>query len=135
MGLKLELDLPDELAAELQHSADLQMRSLHDLCVKELHHYIYGHLPAGKRATDEEVAAFRAEREASRRITIPAKQRNRIFERCEGRCAYCDGTISYSEPFHIDHIMPLSKGGTNAESNLTLSCVACNVRKGAKALV
>lgn len=34
--------------------------------------------------------------------------------------------------FHIDHILPLEKGGTSALSNLALSCGGCNSMKAAK---
>jgi hypothetical protein len=129
MGLKIEIDLPDDLAAHLERIAKRDMRTLHDLIAKELHHFVFGHWPVGQRATEEEVAAFRLRREKSPRITLSAKQRNQIYERCEGKCAYCEGTILFNEVFHIDHIHPISKGGTNDDSNLTLSCVACNVRK------
>lgn len=34
--------------------------------------------------------------------------------------------------FHVDHIMPLSKGGAHSESNLQLATASYNLRKGAK---
>jgi hypothetical protein len=46
-------------------------------------------------------------------------------------CAYCDCELSYGD-IHIDHIVPLSKGGTNDIENLALSCKPCNLRKGAR---
>jgi len=34
--------------------------------------------------------------------------------------------------YHIDHAVPLSKGGTNDIDNLVFACTRCNSRKGAK---
>lgn len=37
------------------------------------------------------------------------------------------------DSFHVDHLIPVSKGGPEWElSNLELSCAPCNLRKGAK---
>jgi 5-methylcytosine-specific restriction endonuclease McrA len=33
---------------------------------------------------------------------------------------------------HIDHIVPLAKGGKNELDNLQLLCGKCNLKKGAK---
>lgn len=35
-------------------------------------------------------------------------------------------------PLHIEHIIPLAKGGGSNEENLWLSCPVCNSHKGAK---
>lgn len=41
-------------------------------------------------------------------------------------------TEQYRPPSHatIDHVVPLSAGGSNALSNLVLSCEDCNERRG-----
>ena len=43
-------------------------------------------------------------------------------------CAYCK--LKPSE--HIDHIIPLSRGGDNSLGNLTGACASCNLSKGSK---
>lgn len=48
-----------------------------------------------------------------------------------GVCTACRCDLSESG-YHIDHMMPLSKGGANDKSNLQLLCPTCNRRKGAK---
>jgi 5-methylcytosine-specific restriction endonuclease McrA len=47
--------------------------------------------------------------------------------RCSAQCAYCGTTKGTIE---VEHIVPLSRGGTDAQDNLTLACPACNRRKG-----
>jgi 5-methylcytosine-specific restriction endonuclease McrA len=46
-----------------------------------------------------------------------------------GRCAYCRGPYE-----HIDHAIPLARGGTAWPSNLVPACADCNFRKKARAL-
>lgn len=46
----------------------------------------------------------------------------------KGRCAEC----RHKKRLEIDHIIPLSKGGTNARTNLQLLCRSCNARKNAR---
>jgi hypothetical protein len=49
-----------------------------------------------------------------------------------GLCPYCNKKI---EVGHIDHIIPVSKGGTNARENLAWVCASCNLRKHNKSLL
>ncbi len=48
-------------------------------------------------------------------------------------CTYCGTTCA--DNYHIDHIEPLSKGGSNSIDNLTISCPSCNQSKGNKQLL
>jgi len=45
----------------------------------------------------------------------------------EGLCIYCKTSIK--EGYHADHIMPLSRGGSNYPSNIQLLCSHCNISK------
>jgi hypothetical protein len=45
-----------------------------------------------------------------------------------GRCLHC----STSMDLQVDHIMPVSKGGTDEERNLQPLCGSCNRRKAAR---
>lgn len=55
-----------------------------------------------------------------------------ILKRQKLKCAECSISIRSQEDRHVDHIMPLSKGGTNWPSNLQVLCATCNLRKAAK---
>jgi hypothetical protein len=60
---------------------------------------------------------------------LPAAEKQRIsqivFERDEWVCLHC-GT---PENLTVDHIIPLSRGGTNDFGNLQTLCKPCNSRK------
>ena len=47
------------------------------------------------------------------------------------RCAYCEADLTIVG-YHIDHVVPLSRGGSNGRENLAAACPACNVTKGDK---
>lgn len=49
-----------------------------------------------------------------------------------GLCAYCGCKLNGK--YHVDHIIPLSRGGSNNADNLTLTCARCNLSKGDKLL-
>ena len=45
------------------------------------------------------------------------------------RCACCGVKLS---TYHVDHIVPLSRGGSNDKINLQILCAPCNLNKSAK---
>lgn len=55
-----------------------------------------------------------------------APVRLRIFERDNYTCRYCGRR---GEKLECDHVLPLSRGGTNDDSNLAAACVPCNRSK------
>lgn len=57
------------------------------------------------------------------------KLRFRIFMRDGFKCRYC-GRSPPEVELHLDHVVPLSRGGTDDESNLCAACQACNAGKG-----
>lgn len=53
-----------------------------------------------------------------------------LFELQKGKCALCKKSIKRG--YHVDHNIPLARGGTNDKYNLQLLCAPCNVRKSAR---
>jgi len=73
--------------------------------------------------------------------SIKKGTRLKVFNKYNGRCAYCGVSIVY-EKFHVDHIEPLFRGSTNKDlehfgrtkgrnsiENYNPSCVSCNSSK------
>jgi len=71
--------------------------------------------------------ALKASRDAR---SVSERDLLRLIARYGGKCAYC-GLEDYS---HIDHIVPLSKGGRHALGNLLPACAYCNLSKHARLL-
>lgn len=47
------------------------------------------------------------------------------------KCYWCNNKI-INNNYHIDHYVPLSKGGEHTINNLVVSCPNCNLKKGNK---
>jgi 5-methylcytosine-specific restriction endonuclease McrA len=63
------------------------------------------------------------------RQELPKWVRTALRRRQRHTCQWC-GTTAARAVLEIDHIHPVSKGGTNEFSNLQLLCRRCNRRKG-----
>lgn len=59
---------------------------------------------------------------ATRRI--PASVRHEVLS--SGPCAYCGDLFSEV----VDHVLPVSRGGSGAQENLAPACTNCNEQKG-----
>ncbi len=66
-------------------------------------------------------------------MVINKKRRFQVLERDGFRCRYC-GANGTAEQLHVDHILPVSRGGSDDLDNLVASCHACNLGKGAHLL-
>jgi 5-methylcytosine-specific restriction endonuclease McrA len=62
------------------------------------------------------------------RRSIPQRVRHEVWRRDEGRCVDCNSR----ERLEFDHIIPISKGGSNTARNIELRCENCNRRKADK---
>jgi len=71
-----------------------------------------------------------APRPRNSREHIPARIREEVLTRDGYRCRIC-GASSDEDYLEIDHLRPVSQGGTNAPSNLRTLCRRCNRSRGA----
>jgi 5-methylcytosine-specific restriction endonuclease McrA len=53
-----------------------------------------------------------------------------ILKAQKGKCALC--RVNLGEKYEVDHITPISAGGSNWPRNLQVTCVECNRSKGTK---
>ena len=62
------------------------------------------------------------------RIVLSKKIRFEVFKRDSFTCQYC-GRSAPEAILHVDHIMPVSKGGDSDITNLITACDSCNQGK------
>ena len=53
-----------------------------------------------------------------------------VFEMHGGRCGICSEFIDRREGFHVDHIIPLARGGMHSYLNTQPAHPRCNLQKG-----
>jgi len=64
---------------------------------------------------------------------IPVSLRQRIVSLDARRCAYCQSPEALmGVTFEIEHIIPISAGGSTSLDNLCLSCPTCNRYKATR---
>jgi hypothetical protein len=59
------------------------------------------------------------------RLPIPEEVRNEVWRRDQGKCTRCKSAFK----LEFDHIIPVSKGGSNTSRNIQLLCETCNRQK------
>jgi 5-methylcytosine-specific restriction endonuclease McrA len=98
------------------------------------HEYSYDAL---KRHYDyvKEIMERRATRENIIRIErskVTAGLRTEVLKRDNYRCKKCGATANDGVMLHVDHIIPVSKGGKTELTNLQTLCDSCNLGKSNK---
>lgn len=61
---------------------------------------------------------------------ITPEQRQLISTRQKNKCWWCQNELAAT--FHLDHVIPVSKGGLHALNNLVAACPSCNLKKHTK---
>lgn len=77
----------------------------------------------------ERVRRRRARLRGARRVAVVTEAQ--VIAAYGERCYLCDAPLE-AVPMHLDHVVPLARGGAHTLENLRPSCARCNLRKGAK---
>jgi 5-methylcytosine-specific restriction endonuclease McrA len=84
--------------------------------------------------THPEIEAARFRRRKARKRGAPGSHSAcdvlAQLARQKGRCYWCQ--VRVGNEYHVDHVMPLSAGGSDGPENLVIACPDCNLRKGAQ---
>lgn len=88
--------------------------------------------PAWRKANRDKGLAQQARRRA-RKASVPTGPKPTLKELLEmqnGKCAYCE--TKTPSIWHIDHVIPISRGGPDTADNVVAACASCNTSKGSK---
>ena len=64
-----------------------------------------------------------------KRTHIPRGLKHEVFKRDGYKCVECGASKDDGATLHVDHKVPVSKGGTDELSNLQTLCSDCNLNK------
>lgn len=81
-----------------------------------------------KRAERERQKALRPTQQIERN-KLTKKLRYEILERDHYKCVVCGRSAEDGVVLHVDHIIPISKGGLTVPENLRTLCADCNLGK------
>ena len=71
-----------------------------------------------------------AKRRAATRQGYTVSDVQILLARQRRRCAAC--AVNVRKNYHVDHIVPLARGGSNGPKNIQILCPHCNLSKGAR---
>jgi 5-methylcytosine-specific restriction endonuclease McrA len=78
-----------------------------------------------RKICKSELLSLRPERKE--RKMVSTKLRFEILASAGHKCSLCNQSAKDGVQLHIDHILPVSKGGTNEPDNLRVLCDECNL--------
>lgn len=81
----------------------------------------------GQETYIERMRAHNKKRRDATRTPVDARYLRLLLAFQRGRCFYCGCDITAAPS--LEHLTPVSKGGTNASWNLVYACKSCNSRK------
>lgn len=88
------------------------------------------YLKARRASKPDQAREYARKRRGKMIGRLPRGTVSRIGEAQKWKCIACKNCIK--DQYHVDHTMPLAKGGEHEPRNLQLLCPTCNLTKSAK---
>lgn len=78
-------------------------------------------------------AAMKSDRRRLRETLafVEPVSRRKVWERDDEACQICKSAVDFAD-MHLDHIIPISRGGEHSYANTQTTCATCNLSKGAR---
>ena len=133
-------DRKSGIKSECKSCGDLRQRNHYASNIEEAHQEQKRYRDANPERNKKRLREYRAEHpekfliynqnRAARKKAAPgthtAQDIQAQFQRQKGKCYYCHKHLT---KYHVDHVIPLSRGGSNDPSNLVIACPLCNQKK------
>ena len=103
-------------AAKLRYAENVAVREKHRVAAREW-----------KKKNPDRYKANKRKRKKIKRARLIQK----LWFLQKARCANCHTRLKHDKHLHLDHVIPLARGGSNENGNFQLLCAPCNLRKGA----
>lgn len=128
-----------ENATEYKHKASLKYQRSRDQIISKSRKYYADNkarrkqqIGDWKRFNAGKVRAY-AERRRTRANLVGTFTADDVliqYRSQRGKCWHCGKPVG--DDYHVDHLIPLARGGTNDARNIVISCPFCNMSRGAK---
>ena len=140
---KCALDAASDMCATVGHTVDYALRPginpfnslpcfflrLHDVVIA-LNYGDISHLRWLLLNIDETETRDIQQEKASERKAMTGKLRYQVYARDGFRCVYCGKSPAQDAiELHVDHIIPIDRGGRTHIDNLVTACSDCNYAK------
>lgn len=89
-----------------------------------------GHQASYRQKHPAAIKARTANARSKRGGRVREHQITALYNQQQGKCHWCKTDVG--NDYHIDHVVPLSRGGSNDIGNLVISCPYCNKSRGNK---
>ncbi len=116
---KDRLFMPERIARTIQEKEEVVLRVKKAIYDEEVD------LSNLKAAVANLEAAIEYRKSKAKRMSIPEDVKLVVWARDGGACSHCGSKMN----LQFDHIIPLSKGGSNSEANIQILCQLCNLKK------
>lgn len=90
-------------------------------------HRMYYHIPEQREQKRARYHHRRALKKSSTGAYTPVQLQEQ-YMRQRKKCYYCQKKVKWGA-HHIEHVIPVSRGGTNDISNIVIACPPCNMHK------
>ena len=133
--MKIEIEISDVSFNVISSLAELERRDVGFVASNCLELWVQQKISQSNAMIEFISKSENAAPEKPKRTAIPKSVKQRVFDKTDGNCAYCGIQLVRNGNWHVDHVVPISRGGKDEIENLVAACHKCNTKKSDKPLI